>query len=71
MQFFPNYLITLTCHLAIIPIDAVISVIDAELMRQRATATGTAGRMARINAELAKKRIEEAKKLPLVTEKKN
>jgi hypothetical protein len=53
----------------IIPIDANIAIIDANLVRFRATATGTAGRMARINAELAKKRSEEAKKLPLVTEK--
>ena len=53
----------------IIPIEANIAIIDADLVRFRATATGTAGRMARINAELAKKRIEEAKKLPLVTEK--
>ena len=53
----------------IIPIDDKLAIIDAELVRQRLTPTGTAGRMVRINAELAKKRIEEAKKLPLVTEK--
>jgi hypothetical protein len=53
----------------IIPIDAELAIITPELIRQRATASGTTGRMARINAELKKERDKNAIKLPLETEK--
>ena len=54
----------------IIPIDAELARITAELVRQRAMAAGTTGRMARINAEFKKERDKNAIKLPLETEAK-
>ncbi len=54
----------------IIPIDAKLAIITVELVRQRATTTGTSGRMTRINAELKKERDNNAIKLPLETGKK-
>jgi archaellum component FlaC len=39
----------------IIPIDAELAIITAELIRQRDTTSGTTGRMARINDELKKR----------------
>jgi len=53
----------------IIPIDAELAIFAAELVRQRATPSGTIGRTGRINAELKKERDKNAIKLPLETEK--
>jgi hypothetical protein len=53
----------------IIPIDAELTIFAAELVRQRATPSGTIGRTGRINAEFKKERDKNAIKLPLETEK--